>query len=200
MQWFKHDSDAHTDAKLQSILMDYGLEGYGLYFYCIELIVKDVSKHNLTFEIEHDARLIARATGSSEQKVTEMMTQFVKLGLFEQEAGGRITCLKILKRLDQSQTSDKGFRELIESAKKSNSHDSVMTNHDAVMTSHDKSGLVMQEEKRREESRREESRGEEKKKRKEKRLPAPKKRCRRSPKMFGQHTKRLTKNDTVQSH
>ena len=30
MKWFKHDSDANLDAKLQNVLLDYGLEGYGL--------------------------------------------------------------------------------------------------------------------------------------------------------------------------
>ena len=107
MKWFKHDSDAHTDAKVQSILLDYGLEGYGLYFYCIELIVKDISETKLTFELEHDARLIAFATGSTEQKVTEMMNQFVKLGLFEQGVNNQITCLKLLKRLDASMVNSR---------------------------------------------------------------------------------------------
>ena len=38
MEWFRHDSNANLDEKLQEVLLDYGLEGYGLYWYCIELI------------------------------------------------------------------------------------------------------------------------------------------------------------------
>ena len=64
MEWFKHDSNASLDDKLQMVLLDYGLEGYGLYWYCVELIVNKVSKDNITFQLKHDARIIARNTGS----------------------------------------------------------------------------------------------------------------------------------------
>ena len=123
MQWFKHDTSANMDAKLQDVLLDYGLEGYGLYWYCIELIAGKISKDNLTFSLEHDARIIARNTGSSPQKVQEMMKRFIDLGLFE-SSDGVITCLKLAKRLDQSMTSNAKMRELI----------SAIKNHDGVMT------------------------------------------------------------------
>ena len=94
MEWFKHDSNANLDEKLQEVLLDYGLEGYGLYWYCVELIVGKVSASNITFELKHDARIIARNTGSSAQKVEEMMKRFVDVGLFE-NTDGSITCLKV---------------------------------------------------------------------------------------------------------
>lgn len=103
-------------------MLDYGLEGYGLYWYCIELIAGKVDKDNITFELEHDARIIARNVGSTAQKVEEIMRYFVKTGLFE-DANGVITCLKIARRLDQSMTSNKQMREIIDNLK---SHDSVM--------------------------------------------------------------------------
>ena len=118
------------DSKLQEVLLDYGLEGYGLYWYCLELIVNKIDVDNLTFELEHDARIIARNTGSTPQKVSEMMKRFVDLGLFQNNEG-RITCLKLLTRLDKSMTSNPKFREAIELAK--NSHDSVMMIPDSVM-------------------------------------------------------------------
>ena len=130
MKWYKHDSDANMDNKLQEVLLDYGLEGYGLYWYCLELIVNKVDVDNLTFVLEHDARIIARNTGSTPQKVSEMMKRFVELGLFE-NSEGRITCMKLLTRLDKSMTSNPKFRNAIEQAKQS--HDSVMTNPDLVM-------------------------------------------------------------------
>jgi len=144
MKWFKHDSDANMDGRLQEILLDYGLEGYGLYFYCLELIVNKIDVDNLNFELEHDSRIIARNTGSTPQKVTEMMKRFIELGLF-QNSEGRITCLKLLQRLDKSMTSNVKMRNLIDQAK--NNHDSVMTksclSHDKVMSNPDS---VMQEE------------------------------------------------------
>ena len=123
MKWIKHDTDANQDAKLQNVLLDYGLEGYGLFWYCIELIAGKVDKDNITFDLEHDARIIARNTGSTPQKVEEMMRYFVDQGLFENTAGV-ITCLKLAKRLDKSMTSNPEMRNIIEGLK---SHDKVMT-------------------------------------------------------------------------
>ncbi len=112
------------DAKLQEVLLDYGLEGYGLYWYCIELIAGKVGAENLTFSLEHDARIIARNTGSTTQKITEMMTRFVEVGLFENK-DGLITCMRLAKRLDKSMTSNPEMRAAIEGIR--NNHDSVMT-------------------------------------------------------------------------
>ena len=129
MKWVKHDTDANQDAKLQNVLLDYGLEGYGLYWYCIELIAGKVDKDNITFELEHDSRIIARNVGSTPQKVSEMMQYFVNNGLFE-SSDGVITCLKMAKRLDQSMTSNPQMREIIGNLK---NHDAVMTKSDKVM-------------------------------------------------------------------
>lgn len=145
MKWFKHDSCANMDAKLQEVLLDYGLEGYGLYWYCIELISSKVSKDNITFYLEHDSRIIARNTGSTVQKVQEMMNRFIELGLFESQ-NGFITCYKLAKRLDQSMTSNADMRQVI-GLLKSQNHDSIMT----------ESRKVMQEENRLEENRLEET-------------------------------------------
>jgi hypothetical protein len=129
MDWFRHDSNANLDEKLQEVLLDYGLEGYGLYWYCIELIVGKTNTDNITFELKHDARIIARNTGSTPQKVEEMMKRFVTLGLFE-NVDGKITCLKVAKRLMSSATSNPQMRNLIQNIKIS--HDSVMTASDKI--------------------------------------------------------------------
>lgn len=99
MKWFKHDTDANMDAKLQEVMLDYGLEGYGLYWYCIELIAQRVNGDNLTFELEHDCRIIARNTGSTPQKVEQMMKSFIKLGLLDAD-NGHVFCLKLASRCD----------------------------------------------------------------------------------------------------
>lgn len=133
MEWFKHDSNANLDEKLQEILLDYGLEGYGLYWYCVELIVGKVSADNITFELKHDARIIARNTGSTTQKVEEMMRRFVEVGLFE-SSDGVITCMKVAKRLASSATSNIKMRNLIQNIKL-NQQDNLPSRHrhDAVM-------------------------------------------------------------------
>jgi hypothetical protein len=59
MRWFKHDADANADAKLKKVRIKYGMQGYGLYWYCLELIAGNVDVDNITFELEHDAEIIA---------------------------------------------------------------------------------------------------------------------------------------------
>lgn len=144
MQWYKHDANANMDAKLQEVLLDYGLEGYGLYWYCLELIVGKVDKDNVTFELEHDCRMIAKNTGSTVQKVQEMMQKMVQLGLFEQ-SNGAITCLKIAKRLDKSMTNSPKMRELLNNIKALDAGGAkctnVMTSSDNVMQDIDKNRL-----------------------------------------------------------
>ena len=100
MKWFKHDSDATFDAKIRKVRAKYGMEGYGLYWYCLELIARNVEPHNLDFELEHDAEIIASRTGIHYELVQEMMTYMIDLGLFDSDAG-IITCLKMKKWCDE---------------------------------------------------------------------------------------------------
>ena len=132
MKWFKHDSDAHRDAKLKRIQMKYGMEGYGLYWHCIELIAGNVDQNNITFELDHDAEIIAHDTGIHYELVQEMMEYMVNLGLFEND-DGVITCLKLAKRLDQSMTSNPHLRGIIKQINESGKLESI-DGHDSVMT------------------------------------------------------------------
>ena len=100
MKWFKHDSDASNDAKLKKLRLKYGAQGYGIYWYCLELIARNVEKHNLTFELEHDAELIADDFKLSSDLVQHIMTYMVELELFE-NIDGVISCLKMATRADE---------------------------------------------------------------------------------------------------
>lgn len=100
MKWFKHDSAASLDAKLARVRLKYGMEDYGLYWFCLESIARNVETHNLTFELEEDAELLSVATNIHYERVQEMMTYMVNLGLFE-NCDGRITCLKMASRTDE---------------------------------------------------------------------------------------------------
>ncbi|AOE49262.1 Lin1244/Lin1753 domain-containing protein [Kangiella sediminilitoris] len=111
MKWFKHDSKASHDAKLQKLQMKYGMEGYGLYWYCLEMIASNVEPDNLTFELEHDSEIIAYRTGIHYERVQEMMTYMIRLGLFE-ENKGVITCLKLARRLDDTTSRNPDIRKI----------------------------------------------------------------------------------------
>ena len=100
MKWFKHDSNASLDAKLKRLKHKYGMEGYGLYWYLLECIARNVEAHNLTYELEEDAELISVEVNIHRDRVEEMMRFMVGQGLFE-ESGGHITCLKMASRSDE---------------------------------------------------------------------------------------------------
>ena len=112
IKWFKHDSDASNDAKLKKLRIKYGAQGYGIYWYCLELIARNVEKHNLTFELEHDAEIIADDFKLSSDLVQHIMSFMVDIGLFENTTGV-ITCLKMATRTDEY------TQKLIQSNKKS---------------------------------------------------------------------------------
>lgn len=80
--------------------MRYGLEGYGLYWYCLELIASGVDKSNLTFELDHDSEILAHDLSMHIDKISDIMGYMVKLGLFE-NIDGIITCLSLARRADE---------------------------------------------------------------------------------------------------
>lgn len=157
MNWFKHDTDASNDAKIKKLILRYSATGYAVYFHGLELIAAGINENNITFELEHDAEIIAdnlKIKGTAEKSgreiVEEVMRYIIELGLFE-ESQGHIFCLKLLKRLDMSMTSSKKLRKTIIDAKKH--HDNIMTHHDSVMINHEKSCKIRREEKRRDKNR-----------------------------------------------
>ena len=114
MKWFKHDTDASIDAKLQEILLDYGAAGYGLYWYCIELIAKDVTPKNITFELEHDVRIIARNLNLSVKEVQDMMQRMIEIGLFDISKNKKIACVKLAYRLDDSMRKGRQIGDILD--------------------------------------------------------------------------------------
>lgn len=112
MKWFKHDTNAHGDAKLKKVRQKYGMIGYGLYWYCIELIANSVDKSNITFELEEDAETIAIDWNLDQLKVEEIMLFFVQIGLFESN-NNVISCLKLAKRLDDTQSKNPEIKNII---------------------------------------------------------------------------------------
>jgi len=119
VKWFKHDSDAHTDAKLKRLLLRHGPAGYGLYWYLLECIAKEVNEHNLSFELEEDSELIAMGFGMPREQVESAMRTMVELDLFS-VSQGRIACLKMLRRLDASMLPKGTMRERLQKLKEAN--------------------------------------------------------------------------------
>ncbi len=101
MKWFRHDSDARSDAKIEKLMIKYGVDGYGLYFYCVEIIAGNLSAEHITFELEHDAETIAYRLKMDTLRVEEIMLYMVKAGLFDiNPTTNRIVCMSLARRLD----------------------------------------------------------------------------------------------------
>lgn len=83
MKWFKHDTNSGYNAKMKKLLMRYGVKGYGLYYYCIELIAGNLTNDNITFELEHDSQILAYDLKMDSREVEEVMQYCIKLELFE---------------------------------------------------------------------------------------------------------------------
>ena len=103
MKWFKHDTDALQDAKIEHLIMKFGLEGYGLYFACVELIAASLSSDNCSFELEHNEVLLAHRFKKTPQKIKEMFGFMIEIGLFQyNEESKRLMCIQLLKRVDNT--------------------------------------------------------------------------------------------------
>ncbi len=139
MEWFKHDTGASTDAKMRKLIMRHGAVGYAVYFHCLELIMADVNKNNITFQLEHDSEIIAdnlKITGNGTESgvdiVEKIMYTLIDLELFESSCN-KITCFKLLTRLDSSMTSNNIFRDKIKATKGKNIMIPSCDSHDTIM-------------------------------------------------------------------
>ena len=112
-----HQSAANRDAKLKKVLIKYGAEGYGLYWYCLEHVCANVDPR-LSFEIEDDAEILAHDLKIDSMLVSEMMCYMVNLGLFE-ESEGVISCLKLARYLGDKNTRNPELKRIIQGQKHS---------------------------------------------------------------------------------
>jgi len=108
MKWFQHDSNASTDAKIRRLILRHGAEGYAIYMHCLELIAGNITIDNITFELEHDAEIIAdnlKIKGNSNEsgidKVNRIMKTIINEGLFSIN-NNKIFCFKLAQRLDNT--------------------------------------------------------------------------------------------------
>lgn len=116
MKWFKHFTDAKDSNDLTKVRMKYGADGYAVYWYCLECIAGDLGDKGITFELKHDAEVIAGNLKIDQLRVEEIMHYLVGLELFEKHENV-ITCLKLAKYLDKKTTRNKTIHEIIDGAK-----------------------------------------------------------------------------------
>jgi len=116
MKWFSHEARASRDVKLRKLLMKYGYEGYGLYWYCLENICLGLEP-DLSFELEQDSAILAHEGNMDTLKVEECMEYMVGLELFDINESGVISCMKLAKFLGESSTRNNKLKGIIREAK-----------------------------------------------------------------------------------
>lgn len=116
MKKFEHPTDNHADPLFANLLLDHGLEGYGLYIMIIELIAQNISKDDLSFSLRQDSRILSNITGTPQARIEMMMSYMIDAGIFE-DNGGTITCFELAKKLNQSMTNSPKLRDYISKIK-----------------------------------------------------------------------------------
>ena len=124
MKWFKHMADMSLDVKIKRLIRKYGVEGYGLYNYILENIVRMMDSEKPMPELESDAEDIAHELKMDTVRVEEIMLFCIHQELFDQsEINGRIVANKIYKFLSTDVTRNPEIKKMI--AKYSEKHSFV---------------------------------------------------------------------------
>jgi len=85
MKWFQHQSDAYTDLALQEIITEFGIEGYGLFWICCELVAQQGKNYTIQAKKgwKKALQLISRLP---EKKIDKILQKFAELDLISKKA------------------------------------------------------------------------------------------------------------------
>lgn len=75
MKWFQHFSDSHTNGKHRQLIKKYGMEGYGLFWLCDELVGKE--GHNLALKEKDDWKGMLEDISHLKKDLILEMVQFM---------------------------------------------------------------------------------------------------------------------------
>lgn len=85
MKWFKHQSDSYSNLKHQHVLSEHGLEGYGLYWICIEMIAQQGEEYRIE-KSKNWKRVLCYITRQKEEKIDEFLKTFAETRLIDKDA------------------------------------------------------------------------------------------------------------------
>lgn len=85
MKWFKHYSDSHQNLKLESVINEFGMSGYGFWWVCDELVANQGEDYQLKKEKNWKRSLFHRAHVSDEEG-EKMLEFFAKAQLIDAAA------------------------------------------------------------------------------------------------------------------
>jgi len=82
MKWFQHQSNAHRDFNIEPFVDKFGMEGYGLYWICAEIIAEKGDVYQISEKQGWKRYLISRSR-FPEGKVDEMLFEMAELNLID---------------------------------------------------------------------------------------------------------------------
>lgn len=85
MKWFKHYSDAHGNVKLKDVIMEYGMEGYGFWWVCDELIAQQGTNFRIKSE-KNWKKHLSFDSGLEIKKVDQLLNYFSDIRLIDKKA------------------------------------------------------------------------------------------------------------------
>lgn len=102
MKWYQHDCKSHSDEKTMEIICEFGMEGYGFYHLCLELIGEKIDG-NLNPKITISDRVLRKKSTLSHRKLTKILLFFDQISVISSnfsEGFWELECRNLLKRLD----------------------------------------------------------------------------------------------------
>lgn len=85
MKWFKHNSDSHQNLKLESVINEFGMAGYGFWWVCDELVANQGEDYQLKKDKNWKRSLFHRAH-VEEKEGEKMLEFFAKAQLIDEES------------------------------------------------------------------------------------------------------------------
>lgn len=103
------------DPKMKRLIRSYGVEGYGVYNYILELIVRRLETESPMPDLEESSEDIASDFSMDTLQVERIIKDCLDYGLFEyDEISGRIVAHKIYAFLDKATTRSFEIKSMIE--------------------------------------------------------------------------------------
>lgn len=102
MRWFKHETDAYQNMKLQSVIEKFGLQGYGYYWACVELVAKAGENYRISAKKEWKSHFRKFLNVEVEMQDT-FLSHFAEVNLIDVKAltKGDLSIPKLAERCDE---------------------------------------------------------------------------------------------------
>ena len=85
MKWFQHYSDSYTNLKLQELISEFGIEGYGVFWICCEL----VAQQGINYKIDNGKnwkKALAYIVKLPLAKIDDILTKMGEINLIDKDA------------------------------------------------------------------------------------------------------------------